>query len=40
MTLLSTEYRGKMQTLEKLLETFHKNKDEVMSLARSMNARK
>jgi hypothetical protein len=36
MTLSSTEYCGKMQTLEKLLETFHEASDKVIIFSMSV----
>ena len=36
MTLSSTEYCGKMQILEKLLETFHKDNDKVIIFSMSV----
>ena len=39
MTLSSAEYCGKMQTLEKLLETFHKEKDKVIIFSMSVKVR-
>ena len=36
MTLSSTEYCGKMQTLEKLLDTFHREKDKVIIFSMSV----
>lgn len=36
MTLSSTEYCGKMQILEKLLETFHREKDKVIIFSMSV----
>ena len=36
MTLSGTEYCGKMQTLEKLLETFHRDNDKVIIFSMSV----
>ena len=40
LTLSSTEYCGKMQTLEKLLETFHRDKDKVIIFSMSVKVRR